>query len=133
VYQRIREIGIMKTLGLTTKDILLIFLSESGFIGLIGGVIGVILGLMTSSVIDILSAITTQTSSTNSAGAGFGRGPGFFRGASSGGSVFTFKPVISVEAIIISLVVSIIVSLIAGIYPAWRAAKLTPVEAIRRD
>ncbi|MEM1629629.1 MAG: FtsX-like permease family protein, partial [Saccharolobus sp.] len=116
-------IGIMKTLGLTTKDILLIFLSESGFIGLIGGVIGVILGLMTSSVIDI----TTQTSSTNSAGAGF------FRGASSGGSVFTFKPVISVEAIIISLVVSIIVSLIAGIYPAWRAAKLTPIEAIRRD
>ncbi|MEM0188812.1 MAG: FtsX-like permease family protein [Saccharolobus sp.] len=133
VYQRIREIGIMKTLGLTTKDILLIFLSESGFIGLIGGVIGVILGLMTSSVIDILSAITTQTSSTNSAGAGFGNGPGFFRGASSGGSVFTFKPVISVEAIIISLVVSIIVSLIAGIYPAWRAAKLTPIEAIRRD
>jgi len=59
VYQKIREIGIMKTVGLTTRDILLVFLAESGIIGLIGGIVGVLVGLVGTSFIDLLSAITS--------------------------------------------------------------------------
>ncbi|BFI74618.1 ABC transporter permease [Sulfurisphaera ohwakuensis] len=135
VYQRIREIGIMKTLGLTTRDVLLVFLTESGIIGLLGGIAGILVGLIGTSFFDIISSFAnSSTSIPNSSGAaargGFGRG--FGRGASSI-SVFTFKPIISVEAIAIALAVAIIVSLIAGIYPAWKASKLTVIDAIRRD
>ena len=141
VYQRIREIGIMKTLGLTTRDVLLVFLAESGIIGLIGGIVGVTAGIVTSSVMDVISQITTSSAENQFGFAGhggFARG-GFTFGRFSGGAafasnqIFSFKPIISIEAILISLAVAIAVSLIAGIYPAWRAAKLTPVEAIRRD
>ncbi|TRN01379.1 ABC transporter permease [Sulfolobus sp. F1] len=144
VYQRIREIGIMKTLGLTTKDVLSIFLAESGIIGLIGGVLGIIVGLLGTSFIDVLSSITSSSASQQSSsfGGGFSGGRGGFRGGFGGafasrgansGVLFAFKPVISIEAILIALVVAIVVSLIAGIYPAWKASRLTVVEAIRRD
>ncbi|WP_218261601.1 ABC transporter permease [Saccharolobus shibatae] len=139
VYQRIREIGIMKTVGLTTRDILLVFLAESGIIGLIGGIVGILVGLVGTSFIDLLSAITSQSASsssvsTNTGGFRGGGGFGRFGGASaSSASFFTFKPIISIEAILIALAVAVAVSLIAGIYPAWKAAKLTAIDAIRRD
>ncbi|ACP55451.1 ABC transporter permease [Saccharolobus islandicus] len=139
VYQKIREIGIMKTVGLTTRDILLVFLAESGIIGLIGGIVGVLVGLVGTSFIDLLSAITSQSASSSSVSTntgGFRGGGGFGRlgGASaSSSSFFTFKPIISIEAILIALAVAIVVSLIAGIYPAWKASRLTAIDAIRRD
>lgn len=130
VYQRIKEIGIMKTLGLTTRDVLMVFLAESGMIGLIGGVAGILLGLLGTSLVDLLSSFSSQQPTTF-------RGAGRLRGlANSGGTsnfLLSFKPEISVEAVVISLSVAIIVSLAAGIYPAWKASKLTVVEAIRRD
>ncbi|WP_029552573.1 ABC transporter permease [Saccharolobus solfataricus] len=137
VYQRIREIGIMKTVGLTTRDILLVFLAESGIIGLIGGIVGILVGLVGTSFIDLLSAITSQSASgtsTTVSSSGFRGGGGFGRfGTAASSSAFTFKPVISIEAILIALVVAVAVSLIAGIYPAWKAARLTAIDAIRRD
>ncbi|WP_181444339.1 ABC transporter permease [Sulfolobus sp. E11-6] len=138
VYQRIREIGIMKTVGLTTRDILLVFLAESGIIGLIGGIVGVLVGLVGTSFIDLLSAITSQSVSSSPVNTNTGgfRGGGFGRfgsASTSSSSFFTFKPVISIEAILIALIVAVAVSLIAGIYPAWKAAKLTAIDAIRRD
>lgn len=119
VYQRTREIGIMKTLGLTTRDVLLVFLAESGIIGLIGGFVGVLIALFVISFISILIGLIYSSSSTN--------------GSLSGTQSLPFHPVISIEIIGIALVVAIIVSLIAGIYPALKAAKLTVIDAIRRD
>ncbi|BDB97622.1 ABC transporter permease [Saccharolobus caldissimus] len=133
VYQRIREIGIMKTLGLTTRDVLLVFMSEAGIIGVIGGLIGIVAGLISTSFVDILSSISSQSS--NNIGEGGFRGgliAPFSRGRAAG-TLFSFKPIISVEAIVIALIVAIVVSLIAGLYPAWKASKLTVIDAIRRE
>ena len=127
VYQRIREIGMMKTLGLTTRDVLLVFLAESG---IIGGAIGVALGIGGSFIFDILASFSSSSTTTSSAGGD--KGVGRFTGG-GGFSITSFKRVISPEAVAIALGVAIIVSLIAGIYPALRAAKLTVIDAIRRD
>lgn len=133
VYQRIREIGIMKTLGLTTRDVLLVFMSEAGIIGVIGGLIGIVAGLISTSFVDILSSISSQ-SSNNISESGFrGRFAAPFSRGRAAGPLLSFKPIISVEAIVIALIVAIAVSLIAGLYPAWKASKLTVIDAIRRE
>ncbi|WP_278465694.1 ABC transporter permease [Saccharolobus islandicus] len=132
VYQRIREIGIMKTLGLTTRDVLLVFMSEAGIIGVIGGLIGIVAGLISTSFVDILSSISSQ-SSNNISESGFRGNFAAFSGGSATGQLLSFKPIISVEAIVIALIVAIAVSLIAGLYPAWKASKLTVIDAIRRE
>jgi len=133
VYQRIREIGIMKTLGLTTRDVLLVFMSEAGIIGVIGGLIGIVAGLISTSFVDILSSISSK-SSNNISESGFrGEFAALFSGGSATGQLLSFKPIISVEAIVIALIVAIAVSLIAGLYPAWKASKLTVIDAIRRE
>lgn len=133
VYQRIREIGIMKTLGLTTRDVLLVFMSESGIIGLIGGLIGIVAGLISTSFVDILSLISSQSSNNISEGGFRGRFAAPFSTGRAAGLLFSFKPIISVESIVIALLVAIAVSLIAGLYPAWKASKLTVIDAIRRE
>jgi len=56
VLERTREIGIMKSLGATKKNILMIFLIESGFIGLLGGVIGTIIGVSFAKLVEIIAA-----------------------------------------------------------------------------
>ncbi|WP_009991776.1 MULTISPECIES: ABC transporter permease [Saccharolobus] len=133
VYQRIREIGIMKTLGLTTRDVLLVFMSEAGIIGVIGGLIGIVAGLISTSFVDILSSISSQ-SSNNISESGFrGEFAALFSRGRATGQLLSFKPIISVEAIVIALIVAIAVSLIAGLYPAWKASKLTVIDAIRRE
>ncbi|QPG49322.1 ABC transporter permease [Saccharolobus solfataricus] len=133
VYQRIREIGIMKTLGLTTRDVLLVFMSEAGIIGVIGGLIGIVAGLISTSFVDILSSISSQ-SSNNISESGFrGEFAALFSRGGATGQLLSFKPIISVEAIVIALIVAIAVSLIAGLYPAWKASKLTVIDAIRRE
>lgn len=127
VYQRTKEIGILKTIGMTTRDILLIFLAESMIIGIIGGILGVgltIAGIIFNNTFQPTKYLFNFDSTTH-------HGP--FSNSNSSNNFFTFKAILSPEALIISLVIAILVSLIAGIYPAWRASRLTVVEAIRRE
>ncbi|OYT43689.1 MAG: ABC transporter permease [Candidatus Aenigmarchaeota archaeon ex4484_56] len=104
VLERTRDIGIMKAIGAKDIDILIIFLFESGFIGLVGGIIGCILGIT-------FALIITQFASA--AGYGF------------------IEIKISAELILFAIGFSFIVGAISGILPARRASKLQPVEALR--
>jgi len=107
-YERKREIGILQALGAKQRTIFTIFLLESGFYGVIGGITGVVVGLLVSTV---AAPYISQNAFTS-----------FVKG--SGGTLI--DPVTVVGSILFSAVVAIV----AGVYPAWRAARLSPVEAI---
>ena len=108
ISEQTREIGTLRAIGAQKNQVLKMFLSESLLIGLIGGVVGVLIG---SIVTLIIPAIT-----------GAGR-VGILRGALS--------PIITPYDFFLSLGLGILVGAIAGIYPAWRASNMDPVEALR--
>ena len=108
--ERTREIGILKALGMKSRTVLYIFLTESVIIGLIGAVIGIISGWVLANVVSIF----------------LGRG-GLI------GSALTITPVLTPEVLLGALGFGIGVSVIFALYPAWRASKLKPVDALRYE
>ena len=141
VLERTREIGILKALGFMDRDILLIFLSEAAIIGVLGGLVGIGIGAGVSYLLPVLlsglgpSGGGTGTSSGGGGGnGGFGGGGGGFGGGGGGGfQSFSFSPVITPELVGIAFLVATVVSVLAGIYPAWRAARLEPIAALRSE
>src|SRR5665647_503219 len=108
--ERTREIGILKALGMKSRTVLTIFLGESIIIGLIGAVVGIILGW-------ILANVTAQV-----------LGSGVF-----GGGGFQITPLLTPEVLAGALVFGVGISVIFALYPAWRASKLKPVDALRYE
>lgn len=108
--ERTREIGILKALGMKSRTVLTIFLGESVIIGLMGAVIGIVLGW-------ILANVTARV-----------LGSGLF-----GGGGFTVTPLLTPEVLVGALIFGVGVSVIFALYPAWRASKLKPVEALRYE
>ncbi|MGC9310717.1 MAG: ABC transporter permease [Candidatus Aenigmatarchaeota archaeon] len=106
VLERTKDIGIMKAIGAKNSHIMILFLFESGLLGLIGGIFGVAVGVMFAKVAEIAAA-----------GAGYG----------------VLKTYISAELIIGSLLFSFILGTISGLLPARNAAKLNPVDALRYE
>jgi len=104
VLERTKEIGIMKSIGATNKNILLIFVIEAGFIGMVGGLMGVLLGNIISFSV---GAIADQ--------AGFG--------------LLTIK--FDYKLSLFGLLFAFFVGTLAGFLPARRASKLLPAEALR--
>lgn len=148
VMERTHEIGIMKSLGFKGRQVLAVFLSQALLIGVIGGIIGIIAGAAASySLAALASHASSPSNSTTAAapsgGATFRAGGGgsgnaqFSSGAasstsSSSSSSLSFSPVLSITTIAEAMLVAIIVSAISGLYPAWRASKMEPIDALRQ-
>jgi putative ABC transport system permease protein len=111
ILERTREIGVMKAIGGSDGDIRRIFLVEASTIGLMGGVGGVALGWLVGRIIN------------------FGANVYIRNQGGEGGNLFALP----IWLIAISIGFSVFVSLIAGSYPAARAAKLNPMQALRHD
>jgi putative ABC transport system permease protein len=105
VTERTREIGIRKAVGASRTDILLQFVVEAIIVTLVGGAVGVLAGVVAARIAN---------------GQDFGTG----------------SPVTTVVApwsVFVALGVSVIIGLFFGIYPAFRASRLDPIEALRTE
>jgi putative ABC transport system permease protein len=119
--ERTREIGILKALGMKSRTVLLIFLGESVIIGLIGAVIGIVAGWGLANIVAILFS---------------GGGPlaGIAGGQGTGGAgLIRINPVLTPTVFVGAFAFGIGVSVVFALYPAWRASKLKPVEALRYE
>jgi ABC-type antimicrobial peptide transport system permease subunit len=160
VMERTHEIGIMKSIGFKNKNVMLVFLLQALIIGVLGGLFGLAAGAGASYGLSALvahaSSSTTPTASTSSFGggaSGFGGSSPSFAGretapAGGGGEVFIastgsaggsratsssmgFTPAFTPTIIIEAIAIAIIVSVIAGLYPAWKASRMEPIDALR--
>lgn len=111
ILERTREIGIMKAIGGSDRDIRKIFLIEATAIGLIGGAGGVALGWVIGRLINFGTNIYIESQ------------------GGTAGDLFSMPPWLVGGAIAFS----VLVSLAAGSYPARRAARLDPIQALRHD
>ena len=127
IYERTREIGIMKVLGCALGKIRSMFLIESGFIGLIGGVVGVVVSLLVSFVLNNLSLILALFGGSGDMSGILSSLGGFYMG---GGSAVSVVPV---WLVLMALAFSTVIGLVAGILPANRAVKISALEAIRHE
>ncbi len=107
IYERTKEIGVMKVLGCDLRNIRTLFLMEAGFIGLIGGIIGLVLSFTISAVMNKLAQASEEYMN------GISYIPLWLSG--------------------LSLIFAILVGMIAGFFPARRAMKLSPLAAIRNE
>jgi putative ABC transport system permease protein len=116
--ERTREIGILKALGAKGRTVLLIFLFEAVIIGLMGGAIGIGLGWVLANVVAVVF-----------------RGGGVFMGnqANAGAGGLTITPILTLPVFFGALAFGVGVSVVFAIYPAWRASKLKPVDALRYE
>jgi putative ABC transport system permease protein len=112
VMERTREIGIMKAIGATTQDIMSIFIIEGALMSSVGGIIGIILGVFGSQ------ALTLILKSFMSMG---------------GGGSFQLVPIITITTVVLAIAVSLIVGILSSLYPAWKAARMSPIEAVRYE
>lgn len=112
IYERTREIGILKALGSSNGEILRMFMIEAGLIGLLGGIVGVILGWGLGV---ILNAVIRN----------------YFKSQQVPIDAPFF--VVTPELVIAALAFATFVGVIAGLYPAFRAARLNPLAALRHE
>jgi len=106
IFERTREIGVRRALGARKRDILWQFLSESVLLTSIGGALGVGLGIATAAVAETVSRM----------------------GGDAG-----LKAVVTSESLLVALAVSVITGITFGTHPAWKAAQLDPLTALRHE
>lgn len=110
VLEKTKEIGIMKAIGAKNRDILMIFMLNAALVGAVGGIIGIILGVLTSKLLPLIGLRL------------MGGGPG-------GGMTTAVTP----QLVILAFAVAVGIGIIAGAIPAYRASKLKPVDALRYE
>jgi len=105
VTERTREIGLRKALGAKRRDVLTQFLTEAAVLSLCGGAIGIALGWV---IVRVSAGVLTDMG-------------------------LPFPAMVPGDVIALAVGVAVIVGLVSGIYPAFRAARLNPIEALRHE
>jgi putative ABC transport system permease protein len=116
ILERTREIGLMKAVGATNRDVLSIFLGEAAGIGFIGGLGGVAIGWLAGQALNVLAIVYLAGQASQQGGAP--------------PSVAVYTP-IWLPAF--ALAFSTLIGMISGLYPALRAATMIPVQALKYE
>ena len=113
IYERTREIGVMKVLGCFVGNIRTIFLMEAGAIGFFGGVIGIVLSYIISFMMNTFGFSISGSGMSSAYG--------------------TDVSIIPPWLVLLGLVFATLIGLVSGFYPANRAVKISALEAIKTD
>ncbi|MBN1248164.1 MAG: ABC transporter permease [Anaerolineae bacterium] len=116
ILERTREIGLMKAIGASNKDVMVVFLGESGGIGLLGGIGGVLLGVVLNIVLNLVGQSMQLGQAVS--------------GVSAETMNVTHTPV---WLPIFAAVFATLIGVISGAYPASRAAGLSPITALKYE
>ena len=116
ILERTREIGLMKAVGATNRDVLSVFLGEAAEIGFVGGLGGVLLGWSAGQILNVLALAYLAGQS-----------------AQQGGPPPTMAVYTPFWLPLFTLVFATLIGLISGVYPALRAATLVPVNALKYE
>ena len=116
ILERTREIGLMKAVGATNRDVLTIFLGEAAGIGFIGGLGGVIIGWLAGQGINVLAMVFLASQSS-----------------SMGGPPPSIEVYTPFWLPLFALIFSTFVGMLSGLYPALRAANMIPVMALKYE
>ena len=116
ILERTREIGLMKAVGATNRDVLSIFLGEAAGIGFIGGLGGVILGWVAGQVINVLALAYLAG-----------------QAAQQGGPPPTMAVYTPIWLPVFTLIFATLIGIGSGLYPALRAATMIPVNALKYE
>lgn len=119
IYERTREIGLMKAVGASNRDVMSVFLAEAGGIGFLGGIGGVLLGVVLGALIDLIAGTYLAAQAVQSGAS-----------AADVNISLIYTPLwLPVFAVLFAALVGVA----SGIYPAMRAAALNPVAALKYE
>lgn len=116
VYERTREIGVMKVVGCHVRDIRTLFLMEAGCIGLLGGIVGIALSATIAYLVNYM-------------GLSINFGTSFWGDSGGGAQMFIITPWL----VVLALVFSTFIGILSGYYPANRAVKISALTAIKQE
>ncbi len=119
IYERTREIGLMKAVGATNRDVMSVFLTEAGGIGLLGGIGGILLGVGGGALIDLVAGTYLAAQAVQS-------------GADAAEATISIMHT-PVWLPIFALLFSTLVGVVSGVYPAVQAASLDPIAALKYE
>lgn len=105
VTQRVREVGLRKAVGAKNGDVRFQFLVESVFISLLGGLVGIISGILFSFLVSVVINLLN----------------------------YTWPFIISWQSVFVATAVSVVIGVIFGLYPARKASRISPMEALRYE
>ena len=112
IYERTREIGVLKALGATSREVRLMFTADAVLLGIIGGFVGVILGTLLGRLVDWVGHLYLES-----------------EGVIGIGQMSIVPPWLAIGALIFAAFIGVL----GGLYPAARAARLDPVVALKHE